>query len=50
MVTLSPFSWYLGDDPLQNGLDGSGLVALLVVATIAGIIGLVRYERRDLMT
>ena len=49
MTTVSPFSWYLGDDPLQNGLDGSGLLALLVVAVIAAVVGLVQYERRDLM-
>ena len=50
MTTVSPFSWYLGDDPLQNGLDGSGLLALLLVASIVAVVGLVRYERRDLMT
>jgi ABC-2 type transport system permease protein len=44
---LSPFHWYLGSEPLVNGVAGGflGLAALTVVA--AGL-GLWRYERRDL--
>jgi ABC-2 type transport system permease protein len=48
LSTISPFGWYLGNDPLTQGIDPAGyglLAALVVVALLAG---LVRYERRDL--
>lgn len=38
---LSPFDWYLGDDPLVNGFEWSS-VALFVLAAI------VLFDRRDL--
>ncbi len=50
MNTLSPFSWYLGDEPLRNGLDEAGVTALLVAALVAATTGVIRYDRRDLMT
>jgi ABC-2 type transport system permease protein len=49
MSTISPFSWYLGERPLQNGVDVSGLLLLVAVPVIAGLLGLRWFERRDLM-
>jgi ABC-2 type transport system permease protein len=49
MTTVSPFSWYLGDQPLQNGFDVQGLVLLVLVPVIAGVVGLRLFDRRDLM-
>lgn len=49
MTAVSPFSWYLGERPLQNGLDGQGAILLAVVPIVAGLAGLRLFERRDLM-
>lgn len=49
MSAISPFSWYLGERPLQNGVDVFGLLLLVLVPAIAGLLGLRRFERRDLM-
>ncbi len=47
-AVVSPFEWYLGNDPLVNGLAGPD-VALLVITTGALIAGsAVLFERRDL--
>lgn len=48
--TVSPWSWYLGDDPLVNGWDVQGLLLLAVVPVVAAIVGLVTFDRRDLGT
>jgi ABC-2 type transport system permease protein len=48
LSAISPFGWYLGGDPLTQGIDGVGyglLAALIVVALLAGLL---RYDRRDL--
>lgn len=49
MTAISPFSWYLGDDPLTNGFDVSGLLLLAVIPIVFAAAGLVRFNRRDLM-
>lgn len=50
MSTVSPFGWYLADDPMLEGLDVGGVPALAVVPVVAATAGLVAFERRDLMT
>lgn len=50
MTAISPFSWYLGGDPIENGPDVSGLVQLAALAVLVGVAGAVAYDRRDLMT
>jgi len=47
LEAASPFSWYLGSDPLKEGWDLGGLVALAVVAVVAALVGLVAFDRRD---
>lgn len=49
MSAISPFSWYLGDRPLQNGFDGQGLILLAVVPLVAALAGQRLFDRRDLM-
>ena len=47
---LSPFYYYMGADPLTNGLDPvhAGVLIALTVAFLA--VALVTFERRDLVT
>jgi hypothetical protein len=46
---LSPF-WLVGSSPLQNGADGSGLLAVLAAALSVLVAGSLLVERRDLET
>jgi beta-exotoxin I transport system permease protein len=47
-VNLSPFHWYLGNDPLLNGMDW-GSAALFGAAFLALVaVSVVLFERRDL--
>ena len=48
MDTVSPFSWYTGEDPLLTGVDWSGLGLLAGLAVVAALGGLVPFGRRDL--
>lgn len=50
MSTVSPFGWYLGNDPMLEGLDVGGVAALALVPVVAATAGLLAFERRDLMT
>ena len=45
---LSPFHWYLGNDPLIEGLWVPGAVALVVLALVSLVVAVVAYDRRDL--
>jgi ABC-2 type transport system permease protein len=49
MTTVSPFSWYLGEDPLTNGFDWAGLALLGVVPVVAAVAALAAFDRRDVM-
>jgi ABC-2 type transport system permease protein len=49
MSAISPFGWYLGERPLQNGFDVQGLILLMLVPIVAGVVGLRFFEGRDLM-
>lgn len=50
LSAVSPWSWYLGGDPLTDGLDGPGLAELAVLAAVAAAAGRVLVDRRDLRT
>lgn len=49
MESFSPFSWYIGNDPLLYGFDGGGLALLAALAIVAGVGGWVPFRRRNLM-
>lgn len=49
MDAVSPFSWYIGHDPLAGGSDPAGLVLLAALPVVFGVAGLVKFTRRDLM-
>jgi ABC-2 type transport system permease protein len=46
---LSPF-WLVGQSPLQNGVNGWGILVVLAAAAVALAAGAVLVERRDLQT
>jgi ABC-2 type transport system permease protein len=48
VTAVSPWSWYLAEDPLANGIDPVGYVLLAALAGVAAALGLLRIERRDL--
>jgi ABC-2 type transport system permease protein len=45
---LSLFRYYMGNDPLRNGLDLGDIGVLAVVAAVLLVLSLVAFERRDL--
>lgn len=47
---LSPFYYYIEHDPLVNGLSIGDFLVLIIFAIIFIIIGLVVFQRRDLLT
>lgn len=49
MADVSPFSWYIGDDPLLTGFDWPGLGLLTMLAVVAAVVGWSGFRRRDLM-
>lgn len=49
MTAVSPFSWYLERNPLAAGFDLRGLALLAAVPLVAAAVGLVTFDRRDLM-
>lgn len=49
MSAVSPFGWYLGGDPLLEGLDLAGVAKLAAIPVVATIGGWWAIERRDLM-
>jgi ABC-2 type transport system permease protein len=48
LEVISPFSWYLGPDPLTNGWDLPSLVWLGLLTVIPLAVAWVVYDRRDL--
>ena len=48
LSTISPWTWYIGGDPLFEGFDWGGLALLAALAVVAGAAGLLRYRQRDL--
>lgn len=49
LSAISPFTWYLGNEPLANGFDGWGLAKLGVVPIVALAVAIVMFPRRDVM-
>lgn len=49
-ASLSPFSWFLGPDPLKEGFDVTSTLKLAAVSLVAAPLGAWRFARRDLMT
>lgn len=49
MTAVSPFTWYLGNEPISEGFDLAGLALLALVPLIAGAVGMIAFDRRDLM-
>jgi len=43
----SPFYWYLGGQPLRNGLDFGHMAALLGTTLVLLLLGLWAFNRRD---
>lgn len=50
MTAVSPFSWYLEDDPLVDGWDLGGLLLLASVPIASAASAFVAFDRRDLGT
>jgi ABC-2 type transport system permease protein len=48
LSALSPFGWYLGGEPLTEGVDPLGFLLLLGLAALALVVAVVTFERRDL--
>jgi ABC-2 type transport system permease protein len=48
LEVVSPFTWYLGADPLATGWDPTGLAALAAITLVAAGVALVAFDRRDL--
>lgn len=48
LEAVSPFSWYLGGDPLTTGVDPLGFGGLLLLAFVALGAALAAFDRRDL--
>jgi ABC-2 type transport system permease protein len=44
----SPFHWYLGGDPLLNGVQWGGVGLLAGSAALVLVVGVIRFQRRDL--
>ncbi|MPZ72234.1 MAG: ABC transporter permease subunit [Nitriliruptorales bacterium] len=49
MTTVSPFSWYIEPNPLAEGVDPGGFALLAAVPVVAAVLGLLTFDRRDLM-
>ncbi|BCL13177.1 ABC transporter permease subunit [Micromonospora sagamiensis] len=47
---VSPFHWYLGGDPLVEGVQPAGVLALLGTTAVLVALGTWRFTRRDLAT
>jgi len=45
---LSPFHWYLGGEPLRNGLQAGGSLLLLATTAVLLAVGLWSFHHRDL--
>ena len=48
MSEVSPFYWYLGQDPLIDGFDRTGLAKLVVIPVLSLAVAVAAFPRRDL--
>ncbi|MBC7289994.1 MAG: ABC transporter permease [Actinotalea sp.] len=49
MEQLSPYHWYVGGDPLTDGVAWGGYGLLLALAVVAAVAGGLAFRRRDIM-
>lgn len=49
MDRVSPYGWYIAEQPLRNGFDWSGLLLLVSLAALAAVVGWGRFRTRDLL-
>lgn len=49
MEQLSPYHWYVGGDPLTDGVAWGGYGLLLALAVVAAVAGGLAFRRRDVM-
>jgi ABC-2 type transport system permease protein len=49
MEQLSPYHWYVGGDPLTDGVAWGGYGLLVALAVVAAVAGAVAFRRRDVM-
>ena len=49
LAALSPFSWLLANEPLENGLPALDALRLAGLTVVAAPLGVARFVRRDLM-
>ena len=45
---LSLFRYYMGDDPLRNGINLGDAAVLAAVAAVLLVVSLIAFDRRDL--
>jgi ABC-2 type transport system permease protein len=45
---ISPFKYYMGNDPLRNGLDLGDAAVLIAVTAVLVVVSVVAFNRRDL--
>ncbi len=50
LTDLSPWSWYLGGDPMREGVDPLGYGLLAAVIAVATVLAVTVFDRRDLGT
>jgi ABC-2 type transport system permease protein len=45
---ISPFKYYMGNDPLRNGIDPGDAAVLIGATALFLIVSLIAFDRRDL--
>ena len=48
LYVVSPFHFYIGSDPLLNGLNGLHVIALVFPTIVAVTVAIMKFERRDI--
>lgn len=50
LTDVSPWSWYLANDPMSEGIDAVGFGLLALLAALCAVVAVVAFDRRDLGT
>ncbi|GAA0966415.1 hypothetical protein GCM10009555_008190 [Acrocarpospora macrocephala] len=45
---LSPFHYYIGGEPLKNGMQWADASILIAISAVLVAVGLARFNRRDI--
>jgi ABC-2 type transport system permease protein len=48
LQTISPWYWFLGGDPLVEGVDVGGFALLIALTLVVAVVGMLRFQKRDL--